>query len=109
MVQQMAVCYFHPDRAAVGICVRCRTNICAACSTRLDGINHCHRCLGKLAARGEGKPGAFATGTVVAVVAFAVAWLALFGLFWLAGGTLAPHRHAVAPPAQGPPESFHAA
>ena len=105
----MAVCYFHPDRAAVGICVRCRTSICATCSTRLEGINHCHRCLGQLAARGEGKPGAFGTGSVLAIVAFAVTWLALFGLFWLVGGSFAPHRRAEAPPIQDHPERIHAA
>jgi hypothetical protein len=105
----MAVCYFHPDRAAVGICVRCRTSICAACSTRLEGINHCHRCLGQLATRGEGKHGVFATASVLAVVVLAIAWLALFGLFWLAGGSLAPQRHTLAPPIQGHPESIHAA
>jgi hypothetical protein len=86
----MAVCYYHPDRAAIGVCVRCRTAICAACSTRLDGINHCHRCLSKLAARAEAKPGGFAAGTVLAAVALAAAWLILFGLFWLARGMFAP-------------------
>jgi hypothetical protein len=93
----MAVCYYHPDRPAIGVCVRCRTAICAACSTRLDGINHCHRCLSKLAARAETKPGAFAAGTVLAAVVLAVAWLILFGLFWLASGLFAPAVHTAGP------------
>jgi hypothetical protein len=86
----MAVCYYHPDRPAIGVCVRCRTAICAACSTRLDGINHCHRCLSQLAARAETKPGGFAAGAWLAAVVLMVAWLILFGLFWLAGGIFAP-------------------
>jgi hypothetical protein len=93
----MAVCYYHPDRPAIGVCVRCRTAICAACSTRLDGINHCHRCLSKLAARAETKPGALAAGTFLAAVALVVAWLILFGLFWLAGGMFAPAARTIGP------------
>jgi hypothetical protein len=86
----MAVCYYHPDRPAIGVCVRCRTAICAACSTRLDGINHCHRCLSQLAARTEAKPGGFAGGTLLAAVMLMVACLILFGLFLLARGVFAP-------------------
>jgi hypothetical protein len=47
----MTTCRYHPDRAGVGICVRCHAVICAACSTQLDGINHCFACLKELAAR----------------------------------------------------------
>jgi hypothetical protein len=93
----MAVCYYHPDRPAIGVCVRCRTAICAACSTRLDGINHCHRCLSQLAARAEAKPGGFAAGAWLAAVVLMVAWLMLFGLFWLAGGIFAPTARAAGP------------
>jgi hypothetical protein len=46
---------------------------------------------------------------VLAIVAFAVTWLALFGLFWLVGGSFAPHRRAEAPPIQDHPERIHAA
>ncbi len=90
----MAVCYYHPDRPAIGICVRCRTAICAACSTRLDGINHCHRCLSQLAARAEAKPASAAARTLVAALVLVVAFLFLFGLFWLAGGWFAPVARA---------------
>jgi uncharacterized paraquat-inducible protein A len=92
----MAVCYYHPDRPGVGICVRCRTVICAACSTRLDGINHCHRCLSKLAARPDAKAGSLAPSMVFAAVLLVVAWLILFGLLYLAGGLFAPTLHAAA-------------
>jgi hypothetical protein len=94
----MAVCYYHPDRLGVGVCVRCRTVICGACSTRLDGINHCHRCLAKLGARPEAKPGAAASGALLAAVLLAVACLVLLGLFWLIAGALAPTLPGVAVP-----------
>jgi hypothetical protein len=93
----MAVCYYHPDRPAIGVCVRCRTAICAACSTRLEGINHCHRCLSQLAARAEAKAGEFAAGAWLATVVLMVACLILFGLFWLAGGLFAPTVRAAGP------------
>jgi uncharacterized paraquat-inducible protein A len=104
----MAVCYYHPDRPGVGVCVRCRTVICAACSTRLDGINHCHRCLSKLAARAETKTGSFATSIVLGVVVLAVAWLILFGLFYLVGGIFAPTLQAAARPVQRLAGTSHA-
>jgi hypothetical protein len=31
--------------------MRCRKVICAACCTRLAGVNHCHACLAAIAAR----------------------------------------------------------
>jgi hypothetical protein len=49
----MAVCQYHPDRPGIGICMRCRVVICAACSTRVDGVNHCHACLKALGQRAE--------------------------------------------------------
>ena len=50
----MASCRYHPETPGVGICVRCRTVICDACCTRLQGINHCHECL-KALARGPAR------------------------------------------------------
>ena len=47
----MAVCKYHPGRPGVGVCMRCRAVVCAACTTRLEGVNHCHVCLRELAAR----------------------------------------------------------
>ena len=50
----VATCANHPDREALGICVRCRTRVCAECSTKVDGINYCVSCLASLAAeKGE--------------------------------------------------------
>jgi hypothetical protein len=47
----MTACRYHPDRPGVGICVRCRAVICAACSTQLEGINYCFACLKEMASR----------------------------------------------------------
>jgi hypothetical protein len=44
-------CVHHPQREGVGICVQCRQVICAECSTRVDGMNYCVRCLEQAAAR----------------------------------------------------------
>lgn len=38
-------CSNHPDREGVGICVNCRSVVCVECSTRVDRMNYCFRCL----------------------------------------------------------------
>jgi hypothetical protein len=38
-------CANHPDREGVGICVSCRSVICVECSTKIDRMNYCIRCL----------------------------------------------------------------
>jgi hypothetical protein len=38
-------CQHHPREVAVGICMRCSAPLCDACVTKLDGVNHCQRCL----------------------------------------------------------------
>ncbi len=85
----MAACRYHPDRPGVGLCVRCRTVICADCCTRLQGINHCHECLRALArAAPASRPG---VGSVLAALGMLVLGVALlFGLLLLAQGRLAP-------------------
>ena len=42
-------CANHPRREAIGICVRCRTQVCGECTTKVDGINYCVTCLAQLA------------------------------------------------------------
>jgi hypothetical protein len=86
----MAACKYHPGRPGVGVCMRCRAVVCAACTTRLEGVNHCHACLRQLAARGEEKStGAF--GRYAAGAAwFALGWVPLWVLFYLLQGRLAP-------------------
>jgi len=42
-------CANHPRREAIGICVKCRTQVCGECTTKVDGINYCVSCLAGLA------------------------------------------------------------
>ncbi len=85
----MAHCRFHPDAPGIGICVRCRTVICADCCTRLQGINHCHECLRALA-RGPTTPRAGAGSVLAALGLLVLGSALLFGLSLLAQGRLAP-------------------
>lgn len=34
------------------MCVQCRTRVCSECSTKVEGINYCVRCLAGLAKKG---------------------------------------------------------
>jgi len=86
----MAVCQFHQDRPAIGVCVRCRRPICAACSTRLDGVNHCRNCLERLATPAQEPRSGASRQWMVALALLAGAWLLLFGVAWLLEGKLAP-------------------
>ena len=74
----MRACHYHEDRPAVGICMRCRRAICAACTTRLDGVNHCHQCLKALSRATVEPRGGAIPGVSVAV---AVLLLSSFFLF----------------------------
>jgi hypothetical protein len=51
-VPAAAACTNHLEREAIGICVECRSRVCAECVTKIDGINYCVRCLAVLAERG---------------------------------------------------------
>jgi hypothetical protein len=86
----VAVCHYHPDRPGVGVCIRCRVVICASCSTRLDGVNHCHACLAKLATRHERPRRRPPLRVLAAAILLGIGWLVLFGLGWLVQGRLAP-------------------
>lgn len=86
----MRTCFFHGERPAVGICMRCRTAVCAACCTRLEGINHCHACLKALGAKPEERGGGIGWATVIAALLLGVSWLVLFGLCVAIGGRMAP-------------------
>jgi hypothetical protein len=85
----MRTCHFHSDRPGIGICMRCRVVICAACCTRVNGVNHCHACLKALGVRREQKHGG-RLGILVAGVLLSLAWLVLFGLCWAVSGMMAP-------------------
>ncbi len=85
----MIACGYHPEAPGIGICMKCRTVICAACRTRINEVNYCPACLKRL-----GRPGADRSPGVGSLAAagglFVLAWLVLFGLFWLIQGALAP-------------------
>ncbi len=45
MISGSGRCFYHPDRAGLGICVECRNVICVECTTQFEGINRCAKCL----------------------------------------------------------------
>ncbi len=69
--------------------MRCRVVICAACCTRLNGVNHCHACLKVLGGRREEARGG-GLWAVSAMLLLGAASLVLFGLCWAVGGWMAP-------------------
>jgi hypothetical protein len=86
----MAACHYHPDRTGIGICMRCRAVICAACCTRVDGVNHCHACLKAMGRREEPRAAPLAPAALVTVLFLGLAWGLFFALAWAAQGRLAP-------------------
>ena len=86
----MAVCHYHPDRPGIGICMRCRVVICPACSTRVDGVNHCHACLKVLAQRPERPRSAALPPVLAAVFCLALAGLVFFVFSLALEGSFAP-------------------
>jgi hypothetical protein len=87
--RSVSECHFHPETPGVGICMRCRTVICAACCTRLQGINHCHECLRAMArTKVQSSAGG---GTILAALGLlGLVCALLFGMWWLVEGSLAP-------------------
>ena len=87
----MRTCSYHEDRPAVGICMRCRRAICAACCTRLDGVNHCHQCLKELGRRSAAPAPSAGSGAAVALVVLLIGFFFLFlECVFLIEGKLAP-------------------
>ena len=78
---QAAACAFHAQREALGVCVACRSRVCAECTTKVEGINYCVRCLAQRAKR-EAAPTRVAAGkpSRASVVAGAIVWAALLWL-----------------------------
>lgn len=86
----MVGCKYHPETRGIGICMRCRSVICAGCCTRIEGVNHCHACLEKVAHRAERVQTPVALGRLAAAVILVVTWLLFTGVLWLGEGRLAP-------------------
>ncbi len=70
--------------------MRCRVAICAACCTRVNGVNHCHACLKVLGGRAEETRRGGQLGMILAAMLLAAAWFVLFGLCWAMSGKMAP-------------------
>lgn len=85
----MSLCHYHPDRPGIGVCIRCRVVICAACCTRVDGVNHCHACLKALGQDDERRTFGISAGLSGTCV-LALAWGVFFVFAWAAQGRLAP-------------------
>jgi hypothetical protein len=89
LVMQAAACAFHAQREALGVCVACRSRVCAECTTKVEGINYCVRCLAQRA-RSEAEPVTLAVSTsrgraaVGALFWAALLWLLLWGLLQIA-------------------------
>jgi hypothetical protein len=67
-------CTNHPDREGVGICVNCRSVVCVECSTKIDRMNYCIRCLQAAAPpapeKTESRTAAIAVGLPVLLLSF---------------------------------------
>jgi hypothetical protein len=69
--------------------MRCRVIICAACCTRVNGVNHCHACLKALGA-GREETRSSILGMLLAGVLFCLGWILLFAICWTVSGKMAP-------------------
>ena len=88
-------CSNHPDREGVGICVSCRSVVCVECSTKIDRMNYCIRCLQAAAEpvraeKRENPAREAAVGIPLLILSFFVAW----AVFWAAGYLLALLRQS---------------
>lgn len=77
-------CVNHADREGVGICVSCRNVVCVECSTKIDRMNYCIRCLQAASqparAAAENPRAAVAWGIPVLILAFLGSALVFAGL-----------------------------
>jgi hypothetical protein len=87
-------CANHPEREGVGICVSCRAVVCVECSTRVDRMNYCIRCLRAVAPlNGAAKPEKRAADRVLAIPLTLAAFAASTAVFAALGYLLALLRH----------------
>lgn len=87
MISGSGRCFYHPDRAGLGICVECRNVICVECTTQFEGINRCAKCLAarlskaqKIVARSEWGVGNLFLMLVSIAFLFGSVW-AIAGIF----------------------------
>jgi hypothetical protein len=79
---QIAACPNHPQREAIGICVRCRRRVCSECATKVDGINYCVDCLAQLAQNAAARAPT-RVPQLTAYVSASAYLLLLSGLVWV--------------------------
>lgn len=80
-------CANHPDREGVGVCVGCRAVVCVECSTKIDRMNYCTRCLNaaspEVQARRASPLQAAVLGIPLLALSFAVTVVVFVGLGYL--------------------------
>ena len=80
-------CANHPEREGVGVCVGCRAVVCVECSTKIDRMNYCTRCLNaaspEIQARRTSPLQAAALGIPLLVLSFAVTVVVFVGMGYL--------------------------
>lgn len=86
-------CRNHPDREGVGICVSCRAVVCVECSTKVDRMNYCIRCLRAAAepAR-EAREDRTAVDIALGIPLLVLSFLAAAGVFAALGLLMATMR-----------------
>ena len=82
MTLQIAACPNHPQREAIGICVRCRRRVCSECATKVEGINYCVTCLAELAQRPSGRR-AVRVPALTVYLSAGTYFVGLTGLVWV--------------------------
>ncbi len=82
-------CANHPQREGVGICVSCRSVVCVECSTRIDRMNYCIRCLTAAAPQAEPRERSTRPAALVGVPLLLAALLMAAGVFAVMGYALA--------------------
>lgn len=75
-------CGNHPSRPAAGVCVVCGGAHCDPCLTKVDGINHCARCLDGPARRGTADRRRREPGAARRLGGLLVRLLAVYLLAW---------------------------
>ena len=82
MISGSGRCFYHPDRAGLGICVECRNVICVECTTQFEGINRCAKCLAarlakakKLVARRDWSFGNLLLALISLGAVYGIAWV----------------------------------
>jgi hypothetical protein len=79
-------CANHPEREGVGVCVGCRAVVCVECTTKIDRMNYCTRCLNAAAPEEPRRPQplqAAALGIPLLILSFAATALVFVGMGYL--------------------------